>query len=77
MEVVEINYKTDSLPNVKVGDVIYGELDVVDENGKSKIRVASSYVSYIKVYVNDEHVNTLQMSKFGEIMADNYKLKRI
>lgn len=77
MEVVEINYKTDSLPNVKVGDVIYGELDVVDENGKSKIRVASSYVSYIKVYVNNEHVNTLQMSKFGEIMADNYKLKRI
>ena len=77
LEVVEINYSTKSIPNIKVGDIIYGTINVLDEQGKSKLHVSSKYVNYINVYVNDELVNTLPMSTFGNILSNNYKLKKI
>ena len=77
LEVVEINYTTKSIPNIKVGDIIYGTINVLDEQGKSKLHVSSKYVNYINVYVNDELVNTLPMSTFGNILSNNYKLKKI
>ena len=77
LEVVEINYSTKSLPNIKVGDIIYGTIDVLDEQGKNKLNVSSRYVNYIDVYVNDKLITTLPMSTFGNILSNNYKLKKI
>ena len=77
LEVVEINYSTKSLPNIKVGDIIYGTIDVLDEKGKNKLNVSSRYVNYIDVYVNDKLITTLPMSTFGNILSNNYKLKKI
>ena len=77
LEVVEINYSTKSIPNIKVGDIIYGIIDVLDEQGKNKLNVSSRYVNYIDVYVNDKLITTLPMSTFGNILSNNYKLKKI
>ena len=77
LEVVEINYSTKSIPNIKVGDIIYGTIDVLDEQGKNKLNVSSRYVNYIDVYVNDKLITTLPMSTFGNILSNNYKLKKI
>ena len=77
LEVVEINYSTESIPNVKVGDIIYGTIDVLNEQGKNKLNVSSKYVNYIDVYVNDKVITTLPMSTFGNILSNNYKLKKI
>ena len=77
LEVVEINYSTESIPNVKVGDIIYGTIYVIDEQGKNKLNVSSKYVNYIDVYVNDKVITTLPMSTFGNILSNNYKLKKI
>ena len=77
LEVVEINYSTESIPNVKVGDIIYGTIDVLNEQGKNKLNVSSKYVNYIDVYVNDKLITTLPMSTFGNILSNNYKLNKI
>ena len=77
LEVVEINYTTKSIPNIKVGDIIYGTINVLDEQGKSKLHVSSKYVNYIDIYVNDKVITTLPMSTFGNILSNNYKLKKI
>ena len=52
-EIVEINKSTDNVPDAKVGDVIYGEMTVL-ENGKNKVYTASEYVNYITLYKNGE-----------------------
>ena len=52
-EIVEINKSTDNVPDAKVGDVIYGEMTVL-ENGKNKVHIASVYVNYITLYKNGE-----------------------
>lgn len=75
LKVTAINKPTKHIPNVKVGDIIYGAIKVLDNNGKNMMRVSSKYVNYIKVYVNDEVVNTLPMSVFGDIMSKNFKFE--
>lgn len=75
LKVVDINKPTGHIPNVKIGDTIYGVVEVLDNNGKNLMNVSSKYVNYIKVYVNDEVVNTLPMSVFGDIMSKNFKFK--
>lgn len=72
--VMAINKKTDKC-NANVGDEIYGVIQVLNEDGKSKIPVASKYVSYVTVYLNGVAVNTLPMSVFAEMMATNFVLK--
>lgn len=75
-EIVEINKSTDNVPGAKVGDVIYGEMTVL-ENGKNKVRIASAYVNYITLYKNDEKINILSPSVFGDVMAKHFKLKQV
>ena len=75
-EIVEINKSTDNVPDAKVGDVIYGEMTVL-ENGKNKVYTASEYVNYITLYKNGEKINILPPSVFGDVMAKNFKLKRV
>lgn len=75
LKVTAINKPTGHIPNVKVGDIIYGAIKVLDNNGKNMMKVSSKYVNYIKVYVNDEVVNTLPMSVFGDIMSKNFKFE--
>ena len=75
-EIVEINKSTDNVPNAKVGDIIYGEMTVL-ENGKNKFHIASVYVNYVTLYKNDEKVNVLPQSVFGDVMAKNFKLKQL
>lgn len=75
-EIVEINKSTDNVPDAKVGDVIYGEMTVL-ENGKNKVNIASVYVNYITLYKNDVKVNILPPSVFGNIMANHFKLKQV
>ena len=74
-EIVEINKSTDNVPDAKVGDVIYGEMTVL-ENGKNKVNVASVYVNYVTLYKNDVKVKILPPSVFGDIMANHFKLKQ-
>lgn len=75
-EIVEINKSTDNVPDAKVGDVIYGEMTVL-ENGQNKLHIASVYVNYITLYKNDEKIKILPPSVFGDIMAKNFKLKQV
>lgn len=75
-EIVEINKSTDNVPDAKVGDVIYGEMTVL-ENGQNKLHIASVYVNYITLYKNDEKIKSLPPSVFGDIMAKNFKLKQV
>lgn len=75
-EIVEINKSTDNVPGAKVGDVIYGEMTVL-ENGKNKVHITSVYVNYITLYKNDVKVNILPPSVFGNIMANHFKLKQV
>lgn len=75
-EIVEINKNTDNVPDAKIGDIIYGEMDVL-ENGHNIIHIASVYVNYITLYKNGEKIKSLPPSVFGDIMAKNFKLKRV
>ena len=75
-EIVEINKPTDYVKNVKVGDVIYGEIDVLN-NGRNVLNVASRYVNYITLYVNNTVYSSLPTSAFGDILAQNFKLKLV
>ena len=75
-EIIEINKSTDNVPDAKVGDVIYGEMYVL-ENGHSVVHIASVYVNYITLYKNGEKIKNLPPSVFGDIMAKNFKLKRV
>ena len=75
-EIVEINKSTDKVPDAKVGDVIYGEMTVL-ENGKNKVHIASEYVNYITLYKNGEKINILPPSVFGDVMAKHFKLKQV
>ena len=75
-EIVEINKSTDNVPDDKVGDVIYGEMTVL-ENGKNKVYTASEYVNYITLYKNGEKINILPPSVFGDVMAKCFKLKQV
>lgn len=75
LKVTAINKPTGHIKNVKVGDIIYGAIKVLDNNGKNTMRVSSKYVNYIKVCVNDEVVNTLPMLVFGDIMSKNFKFE--
>lgn len=77
LKVVEINKSSDHIPNVKIGDVIYGAIKVLDENGKNIMNVSSKYVNYITVYVNGEKVNVLPMSKFGDLISKHFKLSAV
>ena len=47
------------------------------ENGKNKFHIASVYVNYVTIYKNDEKVNVLAQSVFGDVMAKNFKLKQL
>ena len=73
-EIAEINKPTDYVKNAKVGDIIYGEIDVLN-NGRNVLNVASRYVNYITLYVNDTAYSSLPASAFGDILAQNFKLK--
>lgn len=75
-EIVEINKSTDNVPDAKVGDVIYGEMTVI-ENGKNKVHIASVYVNYVTLYKNGEKINILPPSVFGDVMAKHFKLKQV
>lgn len=75
-EIVEINKSTDNVPDAKIGDIIYGEMNVLD-NGHNIIHIASVYVNYITLYKNGEKIKSLSPSVFGDIMAKNFKLKRV
>lgn len=75
-EIIEINKSTDNVPNAKVGDIIYGEMTVL-ENGKNKFHIASVYVNYVTLYKNGEKLNVLPQSVFGDVMAKNFKLKQL
>ena len=75
-EIVEINKSTDNVPNAKVGDIIYGEMTVL-ENGKNKFHIASVYVNYVTLYKNGEKINVLPQSVFGDVMAKHFKLKQV
>ena len=75
-EIVEINKSTDNVPNAKVGDIIYGEMTVL-ENGNNKVHIASVYVNYITLYKNGEKTNILPPSVFGDVMAKHFKLKQV
>ena len=75
-EIVEINKSTDNVPDAKVGDVIYGEMTVL-ENGKNKVHIASVYVNYVTLYKNGEKINILPPSVFGDVMAKHFKLKQV
>ena len=75
-EIVEINKSTDNVPDAKVGDVIYGEMTVL-ENGKNKVHIASVYVNYVTLYKNGKKTNILPPSVFGDVMAKHFKLKQV
>lgn len=75
-EIVEINKSTDNVPDAKVGDIIHGEMTVL-ENGKNKVHIASVYVNYVTLYKNGEKINILPPSVFGDIMAKHFKLKQV
>lgn len=75
-EIVEINKSTDNVPDAKVGDIIYGEMTVL-ENGKNKVHIASVYVNYVTLYKNGEKINILSPSVFGDIMSKHFKLKQV
>ena len=75
-EIVEINKSTDNVPDAKVGDIIYGEMTVL-ENGKNKFHIASVYINYITLYKNGEKINILPPSVFGDVMAKHFKLKQV
>ena len=75
-EIVEINKSTDNVPDAKVGDIIHGEMTVL-ENGKNKVHIASVYVNYVTLYKNGEKINILPPSVFGDVMAKHFKLKQV
>lgn len=73
--VKSINMPTDTFKEVKVGDKIYGDIKVLNDKGKSVLSTQSRYVNYVEVYVNGKKVNTIPMSTFGTIMAQNFVLE--
>ena len=75
-EIIEINKSTDNVPDAKAGDIIYGEMTVL-ENGNNKVHIASVYVNYITLYKNGEKINILPPSVFGDVMAKHFKLKQV
>lgn len=77
LKIMSINQSTQSIPDAKEGDVIYGVINVLNNDGKNVLHAQSSYVNYVDVYLNDKKINSLPMSTFGTIMSINFKLKQI
>ena len=75
-KVNRIHIATDYLKDVHEGDIIYGEIQVL-ENGKNKLKRSSSYVNYIDLYVNNKLHKTLPMNVFGKLMSINVDLTEI
>lgn len=75
-KVNRIHIATDYLKDVHEGDIIYGEIQVL-ENGKNKLKRSSSYVNYIDLYVNNKLYKTLPMNVFGNLMSINVDLTEI
>lgn len=71
-KIVSINKETNHIPGAKVGDEIYGAIEVLNNEGKSVMCTQSSYVNYVIVYLNGQRVNSIPMSTFAHIMATNF-----
>lgn len=72
--VERIHIKSNYIKDVKEGDIIYGDIPVLN-NGENKLNKSSQYANYVDLYVNDKFYKTLPMNVFGDMFAKNMQLK--
>ena len=78
--VVEISKKTDYLKNIKVGDIIYGEIPVIkasDERKFGALRGIGTLTNWVTLYVNDEKVNTISPKVFPNLFLINIIVEEV
>lgn len=79
-EIIEIVKKTECLPNIKVGDIIYGELPIIKETDNRKfgaLHGIGTMTNWITLYVNDVKVNTISPKIFPKLFFNNIIVKEI
>ena len=73
-KIIEIVKSTAYLPNIKVGDIIYGELPIIKETDNRKfgaLHGIGTMTNWIILYVNDVKVNTISPKTFPMLFFNN------
>jgi len=78
-KVLEIYNKTACAPNIKVGDIIHGELPVIknDNYGKPETMLYGDSTNFIHVFINGEDVKTISPVFFQNMFFFNFRVEEI
>ena len=79
-KIIEIVKTTAYLPNIKVGDIIYGELPIIKETDNRKfgaLHGIGTMTNWITLYVNDVKVNTISPKTFPTLFFNNIIVEEI
>ena len=79
-KVIEVAKKTAYLPNIKEGDIIYGEIPVIEETDNRKfgaLHGIGTLTNWVTLYINDVKVNTISPKTFPSLFFNNIIVKEI
>lgn len=79
-KIVEIVKKTAYLKDVKVGDIIYGEIPVIKESDNRKfgtLHGIGTRTNWVNLYVNDVKVNMISPKSFPMLFFTNFIVEEI
>lgn len=79
-KVIEVAKKTAYLPNIKEGDIIYGEIPVVKETDNRKfgaLHGIGTITNWVTLYINDTKVNTISPKTFPSLFFNNIIVEEI
>ena len=79
-KIIEIVKSTAYLPNIKVGDIIYGELPIIKETDNRKfgaLHGIGTLTNWITLYINDVKVNTISPKIFPTLFLNNIIVEEI
>lgn len=79
-KVIEVAKKTAYLPNIKEGDIIYGEIPVIKETDNRKfgaLHGIGTLTNWVTLYINDVKVNTISPKTFPSLFFNNIIVEEI
>lgn len=79
-KVIEVAKKTAYLPNIKVGDIMYGEIPVIKETDNRKfgaLHGIGTLTNWVTLYINDVKVNTISPKTFPSLFFNNIIVEEV
>lgn len=79
-KVLEVAKKTAYLPDIKVGDIVYGEIPVIkgtDDRKWGSMNGIGTRTNWIYIYINDVKVNAISPLTFPSLFFNNIVVEEI